>query len=220
MNVDDYLNEVLSDPNKRGKLIAWKDDILKLRLAGCTYAQIVKYLDLQGIKTSLSNIHYFCKNHINGATEKHQPLNKSSKPDKTALEAIKPPISEVDQVKADNAPSDATAVLKATNKTKDSTSENKQADSNESERKGFFRKRRHASPIFPMEYFDSKEYQEEFAKRSKEIDRIAKENMERDTKIAESMGLTLDEYQKKLRDEHQAKVPQETWITGKRITSV
>ncbi|SPY08421.1 Uncharacterised protein [Oligella urethralis] len=78
MNVDEFLKNIKSEPkNYKGKLALWKEDILKLRRAGCTFAQISEYLQLQGLKTTESSIQKFCKKHLTPTAERQNPTTKT-----------------------------------------------------------------------------------------------------------------------------------------------
>lgn len=74
MDVEKFLEKIKTRPvNHKGKLAMWHEDILKLRRAGCTYAQIVEYLELKDVQVSISAIQSFCRKHYNNAkpTEHH-----------------------------------------------------------------------------------------------------------------------------------------------------
>ena len=61
MDVDQFLEKLKNRPvNHKGKLAIWHDDILKLRSAGCTYAQIVEYLELKEVRVSIAAVQKFC----------------------------------------------------------------------------------------------------------------------------------------------------------------
>ncbi len=65
MNVDDFLESLKSEQvTRKGKLLPWKNDILKLRTKGVTYAQIVQFLELNNVKASLPGIQQFCRKHL------------------------------------------------------------------------------------------------------------------------------------------------------------
>lgn len=69
MNVDKFLEKIKNRPAPyKGKLAVWHDDILKLRQAGCTYAQIVEYLKLQNVTVTIPAVQRFCSKHL--ASEK------------------------------------------------------------------------------------------------------------------------------------------------------
>lgn len=73
MNVDKFLEKIKKRPTPyKGKLTGWHDDILKLRQAGCTYAQIVEYLKLQNVDVTISSVQYFCSKHLSSNSIKKQ----------------------------------------------------------------------------------------------------------------------------------------------------
>lgn len=87
MDVEKFLEEIKTRPvNHKGKLAMWHEDILKLRNAGCTYAQIVEYLELKDVKVSISAVQSFCSKHFNSNKVTAQNNTKSQK--ETIAQAI------------------------------------------------------------------------------------------------------------------------------------
>lgn len=61
MNVDEFLQTLKEKPiQHKGKLTHWKDDILKIRSHGGTYADIVKYLEINNVSVTISAVQKFC----------------------------------------------------------------------------------------------------------------------------------------------------------------
>ena len=93
MNVDDFLESLKSEQlSRKGKLLPWKDDILKLRSKGVAYAQIVRFLELNNVKASLPGIQQFCRKHSTDETltpAKAKPVTTITTKEQPATPAVK-----------------------------------------------------------------------------------------------------------------------------------
>lgn len=95
MDVEKFLEEIKTRPvNHKGKLAMWHEDILKLRNAGCTYAQIVEYLELKDVKVSISAVQSFCSKHFNSNKVTAQAFTETPSELPAASESVKAEISE------------------------------------------------------------------------------------------------------------------------------
>ena len=66
MNVEEFI--AVQKKNSRGNLKYWRADIEKLIALSCTYADIVKYLKINEVETTVNAVGFFCRRH--GLTKK------------------------------------------------------------------------------------------------------------------------------------------------------
>lgn len=72
----EFIDLIKSEKNThRGKLALWKEDIITLREAGLTYADIVRYLELKKVSASISGVQAFYTKVTGGNVDKKSSLN-------------------------------------------------------------------------------------------------------------------------------------------------
>jgi hypothetical protein len=87
VNADDYLNSI--KPGLRtSALRAFHPDILKLRAAGCTLAQIAEFLRINGLTTTLSSVGKYLQKHAQVSSPPAAPQPRSA-----AAKRPEPPVA-------------------------------------------------------------------------------------------------------------------------------
>lgn len=93
MNVEEFI--AMQKKDSRGNLKYWQSDIEKLIAFSCTYADVVRYLKINGVETTANAVGFFCRRHgitkkkltvtkpINtcSADQPSRPIEKEKKPD-------------------------------------------------------------------------------------------------------------------------------------------
>ena len=74
MNVEEFI--AMQKKDSRGNLKYWRADIEKLIALSCTYTDIVNYLKINDVKTTVNAVGFFCRRH--GITKKK--LGVATKP--------------------------------------------------------------------------------------------------------------------------------------------
>lgn len=99
ISADDFLKENYQKQGK-GKLLKFKNDILKLRNAGLSFSKICEFLNQNKISVSEEAVRRFCKRHLANYEPSHitlepEPAKKEPiETNKKTIEIVKPETNE------------------------------------------------------------------------------------------------------------------------------